>query len=30
VEQWEEEKRIKTILPHKNKLIQDPEGNEEN
>jgi hypothetical protein len=30
VEQWEEEKGMETILPPKNNLIQDSEGNEEN
>jgi hypothetical protein len=30
VEQWEDEKGIETILPAKNKLAQDSEGNEEN
>jgi hypothetical protein len=29
VEQWQDKKRMKTILP-KNNLIQDSEGNEEN
>jgi hypothetical protein len=27
VEQWEDKKGMETILPHKNKLIQDSEGN---
>jgi hypothetical protein len=30
VEQWEDEKGMETILPPKNKLLQDSEGNEEN
>jgi hypothetical protein len=30
VEQWEEEKGMETILPPKNKLIYNSEGNEEN
>jgi hypothetical protein len=30
VERWEEEKGMETILPPKNNLIQDSEGNEEN
>jgi hypothetical protein len=30
VEIWEDEKGMETILPPKNKLVQDSEGNEEN
>jgi hypothetical protein len=30
VEQWEDEKGMETILPQKNNLIQNSEGNEEN
>jgi hypothetical protein len=27
VERWEDKKGMETILPHKNKLVQDSEGN---
>jgi hypothetical protein len=30
VEQWEQEKGMETLLPPKNNLIQDSEGNEKN
>jgi hypothetical protein len=30
VEIWEDKKGMETILPPKNKLVQDSEGNEEN
>jgi hypothetical protein len=30
VKRWEDEKGMETILPQKNKLIQDLEGSEEN